>query len=107
MFGACVDIQQRVEQGTHGQNHEQNGDRQGYVADKQNGGLAQVRHQVQAELDHQRWRHLRQAMEDFVMPQVVQPVQGRLPAEQFDRVQDEVTGDPSHHQCHHQQHQQA
>ena len=70
-------------------------------------GLAQVRHQVQAELDHQRRGHLRQAVEDFVVAQVVEPVQGRLPAEQFDRMQDEVTRHPSEQQRHHQQHQQA
>ncbi len=102
MFGACVDIQQGVEQGAHRQRHEQDGERQRHIADKQRGGFAQARYQVQAELNHQRWRHLRQAMKDFVVPQVVEPMQRRLPAEQFDGVENEVTRYPSEQQGHHQ-----
>ena len=71
VFGACVDVQQGAEQGAHGQHQEQDSDRQGHVADEQDRGLAQVRYQVQAELDHQGGRHLGQAVEDFVVPQVV------------------------------------
>ena len=77
------------------------------IANKQDGGLAQARHQVQAELDHQRRRHLGQAMEDFVVPQVIEPVQRRLAPEQFDGVQDEVASHPSDNQGHDQQHQQG
>ena len=107
MFGAGVDVQQRVEQRAHGQHQEQNGQRQRHVADKQDGGLAQVRHQVQAELDDQGRGHLRQAMEDLVMAQVIEPVQGRLPTEQFNGVEDEVARHASEQQGHRQQHQQA
>jgi hypothetical protein len=73
---------------------------------RKDGGLAQFRHQVQAELDHQRRGHLRQAMEDLVVAQVVEPVQGRLPTEQFGGVQDEVARHASEQQGHRQQHQQ-
>lgn len=34
-------------------------------------------------------------MKDFVVPQVIEPVQRRLPAEQFDGVEDEVARYPS------------
>ncbi len=47
---------------------------------------------------------MRQAVEDFVVPQIVEPVQRRLAAEQFDGVQGEVSRYPSEQQGHHQQH---
>ena len=107
VFSAGVDVQQGVEQGTHGQHQEQDADCQGHVADEQDRGFAQVRHQIQAELNHQGWRHLCQAVEDFVVPQIIKPVQRRLPAEQFDGVEDEVARDPAEQQGDYQQHQQT
>ena len=66
-------------------------------------GLAQLRHQMQAELDHQRRRHLRQTMKDLVMPKVVDPVQRRLATEHFGRMQNEVARHSSEDQRNHQQ----
>ncbi len=107
VFGPCIDIQQGVEQGAQGQDQEQQGDGQRRVAEEQQGGLAQFRHQVQAELDHQRRRHLGQAMEHLVLVQVIEPVHRRLAPEQFGRVQDQVACHSSEQQRHHQQEHQA
>jgi hypothetical protein len=107
VFGAGVDVQQRIEQGADGQQHEQDGERQRDVAEEQQAGLAQFRHQVQAELDQQRRGHLCQAMKHLVLPEVVDPVQCRLTAEHFGRVQNQVARHSSEGQRHHQQCQQA
>ena len=75
VLGACIDVEQGVEQGAEGQHHEQDGEAQGDIADDVLAVVAQDRDQAKAELHHQRRRHLRQAMEDFVMQKIVEPVQ--------------------------------
>ncbi len=104
--GARVDVEQGVEQGADRQQQEQNGERQRDIAEEIHRGFAQLRHQVQAELDHQRRRHLRQPLKHLVVAEVVDPVQRRLAAEHAAGVQDQVTRHPSEHQRDDQQHQQ-
>ena len=94
-------------QGAHGQHLEQEGKGQRDIAEEDQAVLAQLRHQVQAELDHQRRRGLRQAMEDLVLQQIVDPVQRRLAPEQPGGMQDHITRDPAEHQRHDQQQRQA
>lgn len=106
VFGAGVDVQQGIEQGADRQQQEQNGERQRDIAEKHRGGLAQLRHQVQAELDHQRRGHLRQTLEHLVMPKVVEPVQRGLATEHAAGMQDQVTRHSSEDQRDHQQQDQ-
>lgn len=61
---------------------------------------------MQAELDHQRWRHLRQALKHLVVPEVIDPVQGWLATEHAAGVQDQVARHSSEHERDHQQHHQ-
>jgi hypothetical protein len=51
--------------------------------------------------------HLGQAVEHLVVEQVIEPMHGRLPAEQLDGVQDQVARHSSDDQRHRQQHQQC
>ncbi|MNP52457.1 hypothetical protein D3C76_1468510 [compost metagenome] len=61
---------------------------------------------MQAELDDQRRRHLRQAMKDLVLAQVVDPVQRRLAPQQLGGVQNQVARHaPKHQGDDQQQHQ--
>ncbi|MNW10176.1 hypothetical protein D3C71_2073360 [compost metagenome] len=53
MFGTGIDVQQRIEQGGDGQQQEQEGEGQRYIAEKILGVFTQVRHQVETELNHQ------------------------------------------------------
>lgn len=98
VFGTGVDIQQGVEQGAEGQHHEQDSEGRGDIAEKHQAGLAEPGHQGQAELDEQRGGHLRQAMEDLVVTQVADPMQGRLATEQLGAMQDQVARHASEHQ---------
>ncbi|MNG12759.1 hypothetical protein D3C84_963930 [compost metagenome] len=61
---------------------------------------------MQAELDHQRGRHLCQAVKYLVMTKIVDPVQRRLAAKQFGCVENEVARHSSEDQRNHQQQQQ-
>ncbi|MNH08905.1 hypothetical protein D3C81_943280 [compost metagenome] len=88
MFGARVDVEQGVEQGADGQYQKQNGEGQRNVAQEVLAGGVELRNQLQAELHHQRWRHLCQAVENFVVQQIIEPVHSRLSAQQLDRVKD-------------------
>ena len=81
VFGARVDVQQGIEQGTDGQHQEQNGKGQRDVAEEMLAGGIEFRHQFQAELHHQRWRHLCQTVENLVLQQIIDPVQCRLSAQ--------------------------
>ncbi|MNV30698.1 hypothetical protein D3C71_1219770 [compost metagenome] len=67
VFGAGVDVQQGIEQGADRQQQKQEGEGQGDVAEEIQTGLAQVRHQIEAELDDQRRRDLGQAMKHLVL----------------------------------------
>ncbi|MNQ74344.1 hypothetical protein D3C85_890990 [compost metagenome] len=67
VFGAGVDIQQGIEQGADRQQQKQEGEGQRDIAEEIQAGFAQVRHQIEAELDHQRRRDLGQAMEHLVL----------------------------------------
>ncbi|EXL33619.1 hypothetical protein PssB301D_00340 [Pseudomonas syringae pv. syringae str. B301D-R] len=107
MFGACVDVQQGIEQGADGQGHEQDGERHGDVADHVPARSAQARDQREAELNDQRRHHLRQAMENLVVAEVVDPVQGRLTAEHPDGVQHQKARHAAKHQCGGQQQDQG
>ena len=80
MFGAGVDVQQGVEQRADGQGHEQDGEGHGDVADHVPARSIQAGYQREAELDDQRRHHLRQSVENLVMAEIVDPVQGRLTA---------------------------
>ncbi|MNP06772.1 hypothetical protein D3C76_987690 [compost metagenome] len=107
VFGAGVDVQQGIQQGGDGQQQEQDGERQRHVAEEQHRGFAQLRHQVQAELDHQRRNYLRQTLEHLVVPQVVDPVQRGLAAQYFAGVQDQVARHSSEGQRNEQQHHEC
>ncbi|MCY1177550.1 hypothetical protein D9M73_178620 [compost metagenome] len=107
MFGTRVDVQQGVEQGTDGQHQEQNGEGQRDVAEEMLAGGIELRHQFQAELHHQRGRHLRQAVENLVLQQIIDPVQCRLSAQQLDGVKYQKACHPAQHQGDDQQHTQA
>lgn len=107
MFGAGVDVQQRVEQARQRAGHKQQGDGQGEVAEKMLGGGREFRHQLQAELHHQRWGGLGQAVQHLVVAQVVQPSERRLPAQQAAGVQDQEARQAADQQRDEQQHGQA
>ncbi|MNW17303.1 hypothetical protein D3C71_2164500 [compost metagenome] len=53
MLGAGIDVEQGIEQARQGHGHEQQGERQGDVAEEVLGSVGQLRHQFQPELDDQ------------------------------------------------------
>ena len=107
VLGARVDVEQGVQQAGQGQGHEQQGEGQRQVVEKVQGDGAQARHQLEAELDDQRWRGLGQAVEDLVVAQVVQPAQGGLAGQQAAAVQDQEAGQAAHDQRDAEEHGQA
>ncbi|MNP28963.1 hypothetical protein D3C76_1219680 [compost metagenome] len=107
MACTCVDIQQGIEQGAHGQEQEQDAEGQGQVAEEQTGLGFKLRYQAQAELHHQRRHHLCQTVEHLVVQQVVEPVQGWLTRQQLDAVQYQVASHTPQHQGDDQQQAQA
>ncbi|MCY1426477.1 hypothetical protein D9M71_422980 [compost metagenome] len=53
MFGAGIDVEQGIQQARQRHGHEQQGKGQGDIAEEVLGGVGQLRHQLQAELQHQ------------------------------------------------------
>ncbi len=107
MFGARVDVQHGVEEGTDGEHHEQDGERQRDVAQHMSGGGAQVGHQIEPELDHQRRCDLRQSVKNLVVQTIIEPEQRRLTAKGLDDVQNDETHQTAKCERSDQQHQQT